>query len=70
VSVPLAEITDVEWVPNDRRLRTKGFLRISTARTPLERSKPRHDPTAVVTEPRSDVDALFFAARLLTRIRP
>jgi hypothetical protein len=69
-SVPLAEITDVEWTPNDRRLRSKGFVRVSTARTPLERPKPRHDPAALLTEPRTDVDVLFFAARLLTRIRP
>ncbi len=69
-SVPLADITDVEWAPNQRRLGTDGFLRISTARTPLERPKPRHDPAAMITERRTDVDALFFAARLLTRIRP
>jgi hypothetical protein len=69
-SVPLADIIDVEWMPNQRRLGTDGFLRISTARTPLERPKPRHDPAAMLTERRTDVDALFFAARLLTRIRP
>lgn len=70
LSVPLADITDVEWTPTDRRLGTRGCFRISTARTPLERPKPRHDPAAVLTEPRTDVDVLFFAARLLTRIRP
>ncbi|MGY4765645.1 DUF4429 domain-containing protein [Kribbella sp. CWNU-51] len=69
-SVPLADIIDVEWMPNQRRLGIGGFLRISTARTPLERPKPRHDPAAMRTERRTDVDALFFAARLLTRIRP
>jgi hypothetical protein len=69
-SVPLADIIDVEWRPNERRFGTGGFLRISTARTPLERPKPRHDPAAMRTERRTDVDALFFAARLLTRIRP
>ncbi|HET6986720.1 MAG TPA: DUF4429 domain-containing protein [Kribbella sp.] len=69
-SVPLADIIDVEWMPNQRRLGSEGFLRISTARTPLERPKPRHDPAAMVTERGTDVDALFFAARLLTRIRP
>ncbi|MFI7065851.1 DUF4429 domain-containing protein [Kribbella sp. NPDC050124] len=70
LSVPLADITDVEWTPNEGRLRTKGFFRISTARTALERPKPRHDPAALLTDPRTDVDVLFFAARLLTRIRP
>ena len=69
-SVPLGDIIDVEWTPNQRRLGGGGFLRISTARTPLERPKPRHDPAAMMTERRTDVDALFFAARLLTRIRP
>lgn len=69
-SVPLADIIDVEWTPNQRRLSLDGFLRISTARTPHERPKPRHDPAAMLTERRTDVDALFFAARLLTRIRP
>ena len=69
-SVPLADIRAVEWTPNRRRLGLGGFLRISTARTPLERPKPKHDPAAMMTERRTDVDALFFAARLLTRIRP
>lgn len=69
-SVPLADIIDVEWRPNERRFGVGGFLRVSTARTPLERPKPRHDPAAMRTERRTDVDALFFAARLLTRIRP
>jgi hypothetical protein len=69
-SVPLADIIDVEWTPNQGRLGSGGFLRISTARTPLERPKPRHDPAAMLIERRTDVDALFFAARLLTRIRP
>ena len=69
-SVPLGDITDVEWRPNERRLGDPGFLRISTARTPLDRPKPRHDPAAMITDRRTDVDALFFAARLLTRIRP
>jgi hypothetical protein len=69
-SVPLADIIEVEWMPNQRRLGVGGFLRISTARTPLERPKPRHDPAAMLTQRGTDVDALFFAARLLTRIRP
>jgi hypothetical protein len=69
-TVPLTEITEVEWTPNNRHLRRKGFFRISTARTPIERPKPKHDPAALLTDPKSDVDALFFAARLLTRIRP
>ena len=69
-SVPLADIVDVEWTPNQGWFGNRGFLRISTARTPLERPKPRHDPAAMLTERRADVDALFFAARLLTRIRP
>jgi hypothetical protein len=69
-SVPLADITDVEWAPNQGRFDRGGFLRVSTARTPDERPKPRHDPAAMLTERDTDVDALFFAARLLTRIRP
>ena len=69
-SVPLADIIEVEWTPNQRRFGLGGFLRISTAKTPFERPKPRHDPEAMITERRTDVDALFFAARLLTRIRP
>jgi hypothetical protein len=69
-SVPLVDIIDVEWSPNQRRLGSSGFLRISTARTPHEHPKPKHDPAAMVTRRRTDVDALFFAARLLTRIRP
>jgi Domain of unknown function (DUF4429) len=69
-SVPLADIIEVEWTPNQRRLVRAGFLRISTAKTPLEHPKPKHDPAAMITERRTDVDALFFAARLLTRIRP
>jgi hypothetical protein len=68
--VPLADIIDVEWMPNQRRLGIGGYLRISTARTPPEPPKPRHDPATMLTERRTDVDALFFAARLLTRIRP
>jgi hypothetical protein len=67
-SVPLGEIVDVEWTPNQRR--TRGFLRITTAETPVERPKPKHDPAAMLTESSADVDTLFFAARLLTRIRP
>lgn len=69
-SVPLADIIEVEWTPNQRRLVRDGFLRISTAKTPFEHPKPKHDPAAMITERRTDVDALFFAARLLTRIRP
>ena len=69
-SVPLADIIEVEWTPNQRRLVRGGFLRISTAKTPYEHPKPRHDPAAMITERRTDVDALFFAARLLTRSDP
>nr|WP_272954912.1 DUF4429 domain-containing protein [Kribbella shirazensis] len=69
-ALPLGEITDVEWTPNQRRLGLKGFLRISTARSPEERPKPKHDPAAMLVDRRGDIDALFFAARLLTRIRP
>ena len=69
-SVPLDTILDVEWRPNQGRIGGRGFLRIGTDRTPLERPKPKHDPAAMVTRRDADVDALFFAARLLTRIRP
>jgi hypothetical protein len=69
-SVPLGDIVDVEWAPYRGGLGGRGFLRISTADTPLERPRPKHDPAAMVTERGADVDALFFAARLLTRIRP
>ncbi|WP_329003182.1 DUF4429 domain-containing protein [Kribbella sp. NBC_00709] len=67
-SVPLSDIVDVEWTPAQRRAR--GFLRVTTSGTPVERPKPKHDPAAMLTEPGGDVDALFFAARVLTRIRP
>ncbi|MBB6571857.1 DUF4429 domain-containing protein [Kribbella sandramycini] len=60
-SVPLTDITAVSWEP--------GLFRIDTARTPLERPKPRHDPAALRV-PARGFDALFFAARLLTRIQP
>jgi hypothetical protein len=69
-ALPLAEITDVEWAPNQRRIGVQGFLRVSTARSPEKRPKPKHDPAAMLVDRRTDVDALFFAARLLTRIRP
>ncbi|WUJ72618.1 DUF4429 domain-containing protein [Kribbella soli] len=69
-SVPLGEIIDVEWTPNQGRFNTRGFLRVATAGTPLERPKPKHDPAAMLIPAGADVDALFFAARLLTRIRP
>jgi hypothetical protein len=70
-SVPLGDITDVEWTPYQGRVAGRGFLRISTA-NPIEqpRPKPKHDPAAMVTRRHADIDALFFAARLLTRIRP
>ncbi|MEU4191202.1 DUF4429 domain-containing protein [Kribbella sp. NPDC026611] len=67
-AVPLDEIVDVEWSAGERR--RKGFLRVSTARTPAERPKPSHDPAAMVSARGTDADVLFFAARLLTRIRP
>jgi hypothetical protein len=67
-SVPLDQITHVEWAPAEGRQR--GYLRISTAGTPDDRPKPKHDPAAMVTHRGEDVDALFFTARLLTRIRP
>jgi hypothetical protein len=69
-SVPLGDIVDVEWAPHRGGLGGRGFLRITTADTPVERPKPKQDPAAMVTERGADVDALFFAARLLTRIRP
>jgi hypothetical protein len=69
-SVPLDTILDVEWRPSQGGLGGRGFLRISTDRTPMERPKPKHDPAAMVVRRGADIDALFFAARLLTRIRP
>ncbi|GAA3118363.1 hypothetical protein JOF29_001006 [Kribbella aluminosa] len=69
-SVPLDTILDVEWRPDRGGIGGRGYLRIRTGRTPLERPKPKHDPAAMVTRRGSDVDALFFAARLFTRIRP
>jgi hypothetical protein len=68
-SVPLGDIVDVEWAPAVG-LRARGFLRITTAATPDVRPKPRHDPAAMLTRRAAEADALFFAARLLTRIRP
>jgi hypothetical protein len=68
-SVPLGDIVDVEWTPSVR-LGARGFLRITTAATPDVRPKPRHDPAAMLTRRGAEADALFFAARLLTRIRP
>lgn len=68
-SVPLGDIVDVEWAPA-AGLGARGFLRITTAATPDVRPKPRHDPAAMLTRHAAEADALFFAARLLTRIRP
>lgn len=68
--VPLGDIVDVEWTPGRGPLGARGFLRITTDGAPVERPKPKYDPAAMVTERGADVDALFFAARLLTRIRP
>ncbi|MFI5730677.1 DUF4429 domain-containing protein [Kribbella sp. NPDC051587] len=67
-SVSLMDIIDVEWRPRDGR--HAGFVRVSTARTPFERPRPKHDPSAVRTAVEGETDALFFAARLLTRIQP
>ncbi|MGZ0151147.1 DUF4429 domain-containing protein [Kribbella sp. WER1] len=61
-SVPLDTILEVEW--------GRGYLRVGTDRTPLDRPKPKHDPAAMVSARGADLDVLFFAARLLTRIRP
>ncbi|MER7248172.1 DUF4429 domain-containing protein [Kribbella sp. NPDC000426] len=69
-SVLLSEIVDVEWTPNEGRFGARGFLRVATPGTPVERPKPKHDPAAMLIDTGTDVDALFFAARLLTRIRP
>ncbi|GAA1585232.1 MULTISPECIES: DUF4429 domain-containing protein [Kribbella] len=69
-SVPLATILDVQWRPEQGGLGGRGYLRIGTDRTPLDRPKPKHDPAAMVSERDTDLDVLFFAARLLTRIRP
>ncbi|WP_427888977.1 DUF4429 domain-containing protein [Kribbella sp. GL6] len=69
-SVRLDTILDVQWRPEQGGLGGRGYLRIGTGRTPLDRPKPRHDPAAMVSERGTDLDVLFFAARLLTRIRP
>ncbi|GAA1112218.1 hypothetical protein GCM10009630_06620 [Kribbella jejuensis] len=69
-SVPLDTILEVEWHPHRGGLGGRGYLRISTDRTPLDRPKPKHDPAAMVSTRDADLDVLFFAARLLTRIRP
>lgn len=69
-SVPLGDIVDIEWASNGGRFGARGFLRVATAGTPDERPKPKHDPAAMLIEAGGDVDALFFAARVLTRIRP
>ncbi|HZX06945.1 DUF4429 domain-containing protein [Kribbella sp.] len=69
-SVPLDAILEVEWSPDQGRIGARGYLRIGTDRTPLERPKPKHDPAAMVSARDTDIDVLFFAARLLTRIRP
>jgi hypothetical protein len=69
-SVPLGDIDAVEWAPGQSRLGTRGFVRVATAATPDVRPKPKHDPAAMVSRRHADVDALLFAARLLTRIRP
>ncbi|RZT20339.1 uncharacterized protein DUF4429 [Kribbella sp. VKM Ac-2569] len=68
-SVPLGDIVDVEWAPAVG-LGARGFLRITTTATPDVRPKPKHDPAAMLTRRATEADALFFAARLLTRIRP
>ncbi|TCC36790.1 DUF4429 domain-containing protein [Kribbella sindirgiensis] len=68
-SVPLADIADVEWTPA-AGLGARGHLRITTAATSGVRPKPQHDPAAMLTRRAAEADALFFAARLLTRIRP
>jgi hypothetical protein len=69
-SVPLGDIVDVEWMSAQSRLGARGFIRISTPASPDVRPKPKHDPAAMVTRRPAEVDALFFAARLFTRIRP
>ncbi|MFF0264814.1 DUF4429 domain-containing protein [Kribbella sp. NPDC004536] len=69
-SVPLGTILEVEWSPHRGGLGGRGYLRIGTDRTPLDRPKPKHDPAAMVSTRDADLDVLFFAARLLTRIRP
>jgi hypothetical protein len=69
-SVPLGDIVDVEWAPAQGRFGARGFLRITTAATPDVRPKPRKDPAAMLTRRPTEADALLFAARLLTRIRP
>ncbi|MDX2974254.1 DUF4429 domain-containing protein, partial [Kribbella solani] len=69
-SVQLGDILDVQWAPYQGGLGGSGFLRITTPGTPTERPKPKHDPATMRTERGTDIDALFFATRLLTRIRP
>ncbi|MET7277429.1 DUF4429 domain-containing protein [Kribbella sp. NPDC005582] len=67
-SIPLTDIVEVEWTA--RAGRQPAVVRVSTARTPADRPKPKHDPAAVRITPENELDALFFAARLLTRIQP
>ncbi|MFK4086818.1 DUF4429 domain-containing protein [Kribbella sp. NPDC020789] len=67
-SVPLIDITGVEWRPREGR--QAGYVRVSTASTPIDRARPKHDPSAVRTTDEGAIDALFFAARLLTRVEP
>jgi hypothetical protein len=67
-SLALADILDVEWRPRDGR--HAGFVRVRTAQTPVDRPRPKHDPAAVRINPDNETEALFFAARLLTRIQP
>ncbi|TDD49301.1 DUF4429 domain-containing protein [Kribbella antibiotica] len=67
-SIALIDIVGVEWRPCVGR--RSGFVRVSTARTPIDRPRPKHDPAAVRTAVEGETDALFFAARLLTRIQP
>ncbi|GAB3946986.1 hypothetical protein GCM10029976_075450 [Kribbella albertanoniae] len=64
--LPLTELRDVEWVPG--RIRSDGFLRLTTARTPAERPKAADDPETLTTWPLSEHDALFFGAKLRSLI--
>ncbi|WP_405061862.1 DUF4429 domain-containing protein [Kribbella sp. NBC_01505] len=67
-SISLADILDVEWRPREGR--HAGFVRVGTTGTPVERPRPKHDPAAVRVAAEDEIEALFFAARLLTRIQP
>jgi hypothetical protein len=68
-SVPLSEITGVEWKPSDKGWNSPlGFFRITTAQSPAERPDPKVDPDALILGPTAEINALFVGAKILTLI--